>query len=127
MPIITMKRIAREDLTNNPEVLYLFGDNDRREGYGGQAAEMRDEENAVGVRTKWAPGRRPGDYFSDVDKDQIVDMLDDDLQPVRDHLENGGLVVVPADGLGTGLSQLPEKAPAVFAYLEQKLEELRAI
>ena len=44
MPVVRQKRIVRAELQANPHVLYLFGDNDQRDGYGGQAAEMRDEE-----------------------------------------------------------------------------------
>jgi len=124
MPIIRQKMIYRADLQANPEVLYLFGDNDRREGFGGQAAEMRDEDNAVGIRTKWAPHMRQTAFFSDDDYDQIEGMINADLEPVREHLEKGGVVIIPTDGLGTGLSKLPEMAPAVAAYLTDQLNEL---
>lgn len=35
MPIIFQKRIYRIDLTRNPHIHYLFGDNEHRSGYGG--------------------------------------------------------------------------------------------
>jgi hypothetical protein len=69
MPVLRQKWITRDDLRANPNVLYLFGDNERREGLGGQAKEMRGEPNAIGVRTKASPSkhetafwdRQPGD------------------------------------------------------------------
>jgi hypothetical protein len=51
--------IYRRDLRANPESLYLFGDNTKRVGIGGQAREMRGEPNAVGIATKNAPGSYP--------------------------------------------------------------------
>lgn len=124
MPVIRQKFIRREDLQANPETLYLFGDNDDRSGYGGQAKEMRDEENAVGVRTKWSPSTNPGAFFRDRDAEQVFGMIDEDLDPVIDHLRQGGTVVIPADGLGTGLSRLPQTSPIIFNYLEERLEYL---
>lgn len=125
MPVIYIKRIYREDLINNPNVLFLFGDNDLRKGYGGQAAEMRGEENAIGIRTKWEPSTAKKAYFSDDDYDTIVDMLDDDLEEVIEALEDGQTVVIPADGIGTGMALLEENAPMVFEYLQEKMESLR--
>jgi len=127
LPIIFQHRVYRVDLQNNPDVLYLFGDNDERTGYGGQAGEMRDEENAVGVRTKWSPGARPSDYFRDRDFDKVSEMIHVDLERAKEHLGNGGVLVIPADGLGTGLSQLPQRAPRINAFLVEELEKLKDI
>ena len=127
MPIIKQKRIESEDCQANPEALYLFGDNDQRIGYGGQARAMRDEENAVGIRTKWLPNMKPAAFFDDDDYDEITAMIYQDLEPARAHLSAGKIVVIPMDGLGTGLSQLPDRAPRVFAYLQEQLTELETL
>lgn len=127
MPVIFQERISRSDLVANPTVLYLFGDNDERTGYGGQAAEMRDEENAVGIRTKWQPTRSPSAFFNDRDYRDICEMIDADMEAVIEHLEEGGAVVIPLAGLGTGLSELPTRAPRINAYLQKKIEELQDI
>jgi hypothetical protein len=124
MPIIYQKQIFRDDLQANPEVLYVFGDNAKRTGYGGQAKEMRDEENAVGVRTKWLPSNSESAFFSDSALEEIIDMIDEDLIPIEDHLNAGGIVIIPAAGIGTGFSQLEEKAPQVFDYLTGKINDL---
>lgn len=127
MPIIRQKRIYRSDIQNNPDKLYLFGDNDKRAGFGGQAAEFRGETNAIGVRTKWAPNNYPKSFFSDDHVETISIMLAQDLLPARRHLEKGGSVVIPEDGLGTGLSQLPQRAPKINARLLALLAELEGI
>lgn len=126
MPVVRQYRIFRKDLKANPDVLYLFGDNARRVGLGGQAMEMRGEPNAVGVRTKWAPGMRTEDFFSDspIEHNAIKRLIEKDLERVQQHLQTGGVVVIPYDGLGTGLAQLDVRAPKVFAFLTAKLNEL---
>jgi len=55
MIIIKQHKIYRKDLKNNPDVLYLFGDNLVQKGFGGQAKEMRGEPNAEGIPTKKLP------------------------------------------------------------------------
>jgi hypothetical protein len=76
--IIYQSRIYRADLRANPDVLYVFGDNAIRRGYGGQAGEMRGEPNARGVATKWSPGNHPNDYFSDLQYDKAIQIIDED-------------------------------------------------
>ena len=57
MPVRLMKFITRQYVKAHPNVYFVFGDNEVRRGYGGQAKEMRGELNTVGVRTKRTPGQ----------------------------------------------------------------------
>jgi hypothetical protein len=127
MPVIYQKRIYREDLHRNPRVMYLFGDNEQRQGLGGQAGEMRGEPNAVGVRTKAAPGIGKDDYWYDDQAELYKVLISYDLLPVHVHLKNGGIIVIPADGLGTGLSRMKETCPKVFAALQTMLTDLEKV
>ena len=121
MPVLRQKRIYRADLQANPKALYVFGDNVQRVGLGGQADEMRGEPNAIGVATKWTPGAKAADFFSDADYDKAREIISGDLAPVLAALVRGRCVVIPTDGLGTGLSELPTRAPRIFAYLEERI------
>jgi hypothetical protein len=122
--LIRQKRIYREDLRANPGILYLFGDNLLRVGLGGQAAEMRGEPNAVGVATKKAPGMRESDFFTDDDYDKNILGFAKDLRRAFEHAQRDGVVVLPYDGLGTGLSELPQRAPKTYRFLEDAIERL---
>lgn len=117
MPLMLQHRIYRQDLKKNPGALYVFGDNVARKGLGGQAKEMRGEPNAVGIATKWYPSFEPGAYFSDDRFDEIWQIIMADLKPVFQAIENNKLVVWPDEGIGTGLSRLPQKAPKIAAAL----------
>jgi hypothetical protein len=125
--IIWQKWIFRSDLKDNPEILYLFGDNHQRQGYGGQAKEMRDEPNAVGIRTKWMPSMDPAAFFSDNELDVCMEMINKDFAPVFERVQKGGLVVIPSDGLGTGLSELPKRAPTLNRWLNLQLAKLQVV
>lgn len=127
MPVIYFKWILRSDLTSHPDWIFLFGDNAMRIGLGGQAKMMRNEPNAIGIRTKWAPYRDKEAYFSDEQYVRICDMIHCDLVPVAEALRQGKTVVIPKDGLGTGLSDLPKRAPKVFEFLRSEIYALEKI
>lgn len=124
--VIFQKVIKNEDLRRaylvGLPMLYVFGDNVKRVGMGGQAREMRGEPNSVGVATLYAPGVFYQDDPVSVDAQKRV--IDLDMKPLFDHVKKGGLVVWPSDGIGTGLARLPVASPSTFAYLEDKLEAL---
>jgi len=124
MPIVIQEHFTRSDLRANPRRLYVFGDNELRKGLKGQAAECRGEPNAVGVATKRAPGRNPDDFWSDRERDRLIAVIDRDFTPLERHLAAGSIVVFPKAGLGTGLAQLPTKAPAVFKHLSDRIADL---
>lgn len=118
MPLLYQKYITRQNLRENPDIYYVFGDNVKRSGFGGQAKEMRGESNAIGIVTKWKPSNHPSSFFCDTDYARIISILDEDLEKVFNHLKSGKNVVWPLDGIGTGLSKLPQEAPRVWGYLE---------
>ncbi len=125
MFILRQKMIYRQDLKANPNVLYIFGDNLQREGLGGQAAEMRGEPNAFGIATKRTPGYLPQDFFYD-NQSEVKVWLDMEFNALTQELLTGKweAVVIPLDGIGTGLSRMPEFAPKALEYIEQRFKQL---
>lgn len=119
MPLIYQHRIYRSDLQRNPNVLYVFGDNVDRYGLAGQAKEMRGEPNAVGVATKWHPTKQSNAYFSNERFQEQSKIIRADLEPVLQALFRKKVVIWPADGIGTGLSDLPSRSPLTWRILER--------
>ena len=124
--VIREKVITRAMLRAAPRTLWVFGDNMRGRGLGGQAAAMRGEPNAVGVPTKWRPERTPGAYFTDDDwqDGDVRHAIFDAFRRIEAALAEGRDVVIPADGLGTGLAELPARAPKIHAFIENSIAEL---
>ncbi len=116
-------QITRAMLKAEPDTLFLFGDNDDRRGLGGQAASMRGESNAVGVRTKAHPTTASDAFWSDSQLAENKRKIDEDLKRAFEH---NGKVVIPSAGLGSGLARLDVTAPQTFAYLESRLKALEA-
>ena len=127
MLLLFQALIEQRDLTQHPDRLYLFGDNEARTGRGGQAGACRGFANAVGVATKRVPERTASAYWTDADYDRVIAIIDRDLASVFDHVRQGGTVVCPASGLGTGLAELPSRAPRVFAYLRERITLLKQL
>lgn len=121
-----MARILRSTLRSRPDDLFVFGDNMKGRGLGGQAREMRGEPNAIGVPTKWSPERRASAYFSDDDRlnRDVWYAIHEAFDKMRTALDEGRNVVIPADGLGTGLAELPTRAPKLYAMVEAAIADL---
>jgi hypothetical protein len=112
--------IVREDLRQHPDKVFLFGDNLIGKGYGGQAKEMRDEPNAIGIPTKKLPSNGSDAFFSDSE----LEMNKHYINKAFSKIPEGKIVVIPSAGLGTGLAQLDVKAPRTYAYLLECIKKL---
>ena len=76
---------------------------------------MRNEPNAIGVVTKWAPSMSSGSFFDDTSACKML--VERDLLRVQQALDGGKTVVVPSDGIGTGLARLRHVAPHLDRYI----------
>ena len=129
MPLIRQKWITRDDLKSNRNQIYVFGDNMIREGYGGQAAAMRGEPNSFGIPTKWLPTNDTKAFFTDTEwktGSVVWWTLVGAFNNLREILKQGHTVVIPTDGLGTGLSRLPELAPTIASYIDSSIAVLES-
>lgn len=123
--VVQMKWITRSFVREHRDHIFLFGDNLARRGFGGQAAQMRAEPNAIGIPTKKLPSNVEGAFFTDAEFEQnkaAIDRAFDRLSRMRPTVEQ--VIVIPADGLGTGRARLESRAPLTFAYLQKRLRNL---
>jgi hypothetical protein len=112
-------RYTDADVKANPDKIYVFGDNTKRVGTGGQA-QIRNNPNAMGIATKLAPSMEESAFMNDNDLDNNKSVIDSDIAKIK---AAGNPVVLPKDGFGTGLAKLKEKAPQTYSYLKQRLLE----
>lgn len=118
------KYITRQMLRSEPTTLFVFGDNMVHRGLGGQAKEMRGEPNAVGIPTKLLPGMHNTDFFRDEDYERAKTKIDAAFVRLFAHAANGGEIVWPKDGIGTGLAELPTRAPKIWKLIEENRSAL---
>ena len=106
----------------NKNKLYVFGDNMIRRGNGGQAT-IRDCTNSIGLATKRLPSMYEDSFFAD--REDEFRIVEEDIERLLQIFNEGDydILVLPADGLGTGLSKMPEKSPNLFKYLNKSLEQ----
>lgn len=117
---------TRDEVANTSNKVFLFGDNtnDRvNTKYipSSTQAVIRGLPNAIGIDTKKDRGTNPTSYFTDADFAQFKKQVDDAIQTAKN---SGKIIVLPADGIGTGKAMLREKAPRLFEYLQSELNKL---
>jgi hypothetical protein len=127
MPIEIVNYYTLVLVQRRRDVLFAFGDNMARYGFGGQAAACRGQQNAVGIPTKWKPSMWNDSFFTESDFDRVKPAIDEAFAKLADHLRAGGTVVLPSGGIGTGLAELPKRAPAIHAYITAQIEMLSEI
>jgi predicted NAD-dependent protein-ADP-ribosyltransferase YbiA (DUF1768 family)/plasmid maintenance system antidote protein VapI len=104
---------TRKDVSENPNAIFIFGDNLLKSGKGGQAI-IRGLINAFGIPTKRKPARTIDSYFSD----DTFEQNKKDINEAFLEIPEGKDIILSQDGLGTGLAELEKRAPKTFKYLQ---------
>lgn len=145
---------TRQEVNDNPDVLYVFGDNTNRTSgsnpisndskyartYGlgkmfpnATAAIIRGMDNAMPVSTQhWydpSTGRtRDAGRWNDSDIDDFKKVIDAEFQAIKDEWDTGKYrkIYLPSTGLSNGkISQITEaRTPVLFKYLYDKTADL---
>ncbi|ARK07490.1 hypothetical protein LAV_00115 [Sphingobium phage Lacusarx] len=111
----------------HPNKVFVFGDNMRGFGKGGQAV-IRDEPNAFGVPTKRLPSMVDEAFFREGDSDAL-DAILNALEELWGRLKDRDTVVIPTTktgkvSLGLERAQLDTLAPSLYATIAQHVEEM---
>ena len=122
------------DVQANPSLLFVFGDNDKKYGAGGQAI-IRHEHNTCGIPTKKTPTDAYSSFYNDEEYDDNCQKIINSIENIKalimynytgpNNTKKYQGVVFPQDNFGTGLAQLPTRAPRTFTFLNSKVEELK--
>ncbi len=116
--------ITRELVRENPKKIFIFGDNDDREGYGGQAGQMRGEKNAIGIPTKKNPTLNPDAYYNDNEFENNKKKINFAITAILNKIKEGYSIVYPKKGVGTGLANLNVRAPKTYQFLVASINAL---
>jgi hypothetical protein len=109
-----------KNVSDNPNKIFIFGDNNARVGKGGQAI-IRDLPNTAGIRTKKGPNNKSVSFYNDNEFEQNCKNILDDILSIKAKMLTGKNIVFSSGGYGTGLANLSETAPKTFEYLCQML------
>nr|DAF03187.1 MAG TPA: ATP dependent DNA helicase [Caudoviricetes sp.] len=113
-------RYSVQDVRNNPDKIFVFGDNSIRQGTGGQA-QIRNEPNAVGIMTKKFPRNTPDAFLYDSEYGENIKRINEDIENLKQKAD-GKTIVFPTDGIGTNLADIAHTAPATMRYLIDRLK-----
>lgn len=110
-----------EDIAENPNMIFVFGDNLQRRGKGGQAI-IRDIFNTIGLVSKKEPTNAELAFFYDHEYGQNCYYINNDVQRIKAIAQaNEMTIVLAAGGYGTGLAMLDKTAPRTFSYMSRLL------
>ena len=117
----------RNEISKNTDKIYLFGDNtDDRVNTKyipiTTQAVIRGLENSIGIDTKKNRSVSKDSYLTDEDFDWFKKHVDEQINLAKN---SGKIIVIPEDGIGTGKAMLKEKAPKLFEYLQNELNNLK--
>lgn len=113
----------------HPKKCFVFGDNLRRFGMGGQAI-IRNNLNTYGIATKRKPSRDESAYFSEASVSDLDDVLEDIeglWQRLRDYPDEEIVIPVTKDGrisLGLDRAELKQRAPTIYDTIVMHIEEM---
>lgn len=110
MIIEYVKILSPQLVRAHPEKIWVFGDNLKAFGKGGQAI-IRDEPNAFGIPTKRYPSWDDWAFFSD--QPDEIEAVKESLRSLYKIAQNK-VIVFPEDGIGTGRAKMSEKSPVAY-------------
>lgn len=116
MNIEEIEIFSIEECRNNPDKLYIYGNNCKNYGNSGQAI-IRDEINSAGISTKISPW----DYMSDEEFELNKIEIDKNIDNILEGAYRFDCIVFPSMGVGTGRAMMMKKCPRTFLYLCKEL------
>jgi hypothetical protein len=94
------KKITKSYLRQNPDHIFVFGDNLIRKGKGG-AAILRDEPNVYGFNTKKLPNNNEGSFYK---PDEYRQKFEVELKRLIEEIERFPNKIFMISKLGGGLA-----------------------
>lgn len=113
-----------QDTEDNPNRLFIFGDNLAHVGTGGQACiRYSRAKNAYGIPTKKCPTMSNNCFFTD-------DEFEDNIASILDAIENIPFdkydeIAIPSNIWGSGLAQMHIKCPKTFSFVKKLYNNLK--
>lgn len=117
---------TREIVETNPNWLFIYGDNNIKKGLGGQAI-IRGLPNTLGVPTKKYPSNAINSFYTDFEYIDNIKRIRKAINKIIKNEYKYEYIIFPENGLGTGLADLPTKAPKTYAYLTKAIEKIKKI
>jgi len=121
---------TRELCQDHRDKFFVFGDNTKRFGMGGQAI-IRNQPNAIGIATKILPAMSKESFFSDSIPSHMLTVLDD-IAAVWQLLDEDKTIVIPVNvggkpTLGLERAELPQRAPLIYDAICRHVAEMDAV
>jgi hypothetical protein len=116
--IVTDIKYTRKIPISKQDVLFIFGDNRKRIGTGGQAV-LRYNENVFGICTQ----KDIGKFYNDIEFEENINYLNIELNNLKKIISSNVYKYVhfPIHGIGTGLAKMKKNCPKTFEYFKKTI------
>lgn len=105
-----------DDITNNPDKVFIFSDNLLRHGGIG-----RHLPNSIGLRIKKGPNAKSVSFYTDNDINDFKKIIFEDIIKIKKQLLSGKKLVI--SGSGYGKLDVAQKSPVIYQYICQMLKD----
>lgn len=119
--IIYQRRVYPEDLRENPDVYYLFADNDNDSGY----YNFREHTNFIGVRVKKDEHTFDTSYWSDATYEDNIIKISSDVVYVQNKILKMGKILVYSEQLFPfDIGEYINRSPKTASYIQSSITSL---
>ena len=122
MPLIALDRFTEHDILSNDKCFFIYKENEKREG-GNHF--LRSAAHGLPLTMKASPSYGKTSYWYDIDFRYNVEMVEQDIDRIRNILNLGGIVFIESKFLQEeDNSPMKTTAPKTLDYITYALKNL---
>ena len=114
-------KFTREIASQNPEAIYVYGDNATKQGSIGNSS-IRNLNNAFSLVLKKDINKNEESFYPDSELGTFIDAFDAQVEQLLNMITDGKEVIFPKE-LISDLKTFKENSPSVFDYVRAKLKQ----
>ena len=119
---IESKVYTKDMLNSNPEKVFVFGDNEAKEGSDGNRS-VRNLQNAFGLTYKKSLSIGEEFYYSSSELGEFAAILDSQIANLEEIMKEGKTIILPEYIIPkTELANIKKYSPDVYKYMNDKLK-----
>lgn len=122
--VIESKLFTKEMLKNEPDKVFVFGDNHAEEGTDGNRS-VRNMQNAFRITYTKSLSKGEEFYYSDSELGEFSKIFDAQIQELENIMADGRTVILPEYLIPKAeIANVKKYGPEVYKYMNKKLDEV---
>ena len=118
MPVISLVDFSKRDVIINLTTMFVVPATDK-------GIFFFNQNNVVGLRVKHAPSEEEDAYWTDKTYQENIEKIDQDVEFIKEHLNNNGLVVLYEMEIFNEINAMEKYAPKTVDYIFEILQRVK--